>query len=723
KIDIVASLFMPEPLSIDTDEAGKLVRETIERYRLSHDMTEAETLIYIDSLIDFAEYILPGIESVKRFPTFISMHFRELDKEQYVEAAKVGLVSYYARRLVVLMSPEYEYLGKDLDETIYSLMEEAEEDIEFLRLYDAIQKKKERGESIADALQELDKEGYELWQKDFTKRLYKAEWAKLTPEDIAAMDNEVREFAEELHNRGLYLFGDIEHKGILSVVATLIKTSGWKANMQARLDMIEGITPKIKELTEREILARPENATLRQLKEEIDAGDLPGEELREIQNTYKSLYNEKEEEIILEMPENSDLRRLKKAIRQMKDEALKPENIKLEIYEKIYKTALANAKGSVFLGKAIAWMEVADELELTIDDMEIFFDKFTNLSEINKFLSGSEAEKNGIKTSIVIDLISDYYNSGWADFFNRDGISVTDLQKASVEKLFLIVKPNLEREISSYLKGGEYEKTGQLMAIARDIVMNKPDTWQEFFDGDGNIIEGQEPRVEHLFGTVLPNLTGAISGYLQGNKSDKAGQLTAIARDILMNEPDTWEEFFNSDGNIIEGQEPRVRHLFGTVLPNLRYDISGYLQGRRSDKAGQITAIAREILLNYQVWEEFFTREGTMTDSGTVENLFIAFRNLDEIDDLLHEADYTPKDKDGLKMSIARDIVTEGESGDIATEYDIVTGYESWAEFFDKNGEAVTPEQNTNIKKLFGVILPNRDLMNDYLDYIDNSGF
>ncbi|UCD55527.1 MAG: TolC family protein, partial [Candidatus Omnitrophota bacterium] len=46
KIDIVASLFMPEPLSIDTDEAGKLVRETIERYRLSHDMTEAETLIY-----------------------------------------------------------------------------------------------------------------------------------------------------------------------------------------------------------------------------------------------------------------------------------------------------------------------------------------------------------------------------------------------------------------------------------------------------------------------------------------------------------------------------------------------------------------------------------------------------------------------------------------------------------------------------------------------------
>ena len=197
-------------------------------------MTKTEMCAYLDNLIYFAKATLPKIHSIDKLPDFIGAHFAFLQEEQKVNFGKLGLASYYARRLILLMSPGYKYNGMGLAAARKALLkDEALKDIGFLDIY----QKMDTGKPVTQS--EYDE--YVMWNDRFIKNLDESEWGKFSEDEHAGMANHAKDFAALIHKRALYLFGDMDSKGISSAIANIIKINGWDNDMQARVDLMYAI--------------------------------------------------------------------------------------------------------------------------------------------------------------------------------------------------------------------------------------------------------------------------------------------------------------------------------------------------------------------------------------------------------------------------------------------------------------------------------------------------
>ncbi|NIN92250.1 TolC family protein, partial [bacterium] len=323
-------------LGIDPSRAEKssqILRTVFENYRASHNMTEEGTLEYIDNFIYLAKNIFPQIKSIKQLPNFVGLHFTFMSRARELDYSKIGLVSFYARRLIMLMAPgTQKYGGLSLDEAKRVLLEEeSSEDIKFLRMYDRMSKN--------ETFELSEYEEYIKWQDEFTRRLDEAEWAKFTSDERKEMDNDARKFAQLMHKKGLYLFGDIEHRGILSAVATTIKANGWKEeDMEARVDL-----------------------------------------MAELAETVGKLQGEVTEDQILNMAEGARLRVLRELFRTESHEA------RIKVYRDKYLKTLRNIKDSIILGRLMTWTNFAMDSSFTGGDMEIIVDELVKIaSSYNK---------------------------------------------------------------------------------------------------------------------------------------------------------------------------------------------------------------------------------------------------------------------------------------------------------------------------------------------------
>ena len=129
-----------------------------------------------------------------------------------------------------------------------------------------------------------------------------------------------------------------------------------------------------------------------------------------------------------------------------------------------------------------------------------------------------------------------------------------------------------------------------------------------------------------------------------------------------------------------------------------------------AERIGQIMAMAREIVEDYPTWMDFFYPDGRIKEKqardipgGGVESgqgvegdkvtaLFDILDTLGEIDGRLEKIGITDRQASGVKMAIAREIMTN---------------YESWSAFFTEKGKVRmpdTPDGEVKIDKLFEVV-------------------